>query len=327
MDLTLKAEKYTIYLDGGLGRIVCAIPALERFVKNNPETKIVTYAIELFLDNQLLIDHVFSPETKGLWDSWIKDSTYLVPEPYQNKEYYNQRAHLIQAFDIELNGDNSGLGVTTIQPLNTDLIYTRKAIDFAFENYGKKSTVVFQPTGRGFDFDSLIDPSSRSIVYVDIISILETLSKDYNVILMVETDKFDNPEKWYRPDGYTPRQWSSIIGMSNYFIGCDSFGQHLARGMGVPGTVVLGSTFKENVTYPDWFNVIETDKSEVKYSPLRTYKMEDIYISAYNNSCMNFPEGYLVFEIDKHMKQCGIVKGGEAPKSGEAPVVKGCKSC
>ena len=142
-----------------------------------------------------------------------------------------------------------------------------------------------------------------------------------------ETDKFDNPEKWYRPDGYTPRQWSSIIGMSNYFIGCDSFGQHLARGMGIPGTVVLGSTFKENVTYPDWFNIIETDKSEVKYSPLRTYEMEDIYISAYNNFCMNFPRGYLVSEIDKHMKQCGIAKGGAASKGGEAPVIKGCKSC
>lgn len=306
--MTEKLTKYTINLDGGLGRVVCAIPALERFVKNNPETKIITYAVELFLDNNNLIDCVYPIDTKGLWEDWIKDSIYLTPEPYQVPEYYNQKAHLIEAWDIALNGKNNKLQPAVIKPLNMDLQFTNKAISFAIETFKKKSTVVFQPIGRSYDEESNIDSSARSISYPHILEILEHLSKHYNVILMTESSNFDNPEKWYRPEGYTARQWSSMIGYADYFIGCDSFGQHLARGMQVAGTVILGSTFKENVSYASWFNIIETDKSEVRYSPIRVREEEDVFISAYNNDCMNFPEGKLISLIDKHMKQCGIKK-------------------
>ena len=71
---------------------------VEAFVEKYPNTKIITYAPELFAANSILEDKVYSYTHKNIFEDWIKHSTFLSPEPYQNKNYYNQKIHLTQAF-------------------------------------------------------------------------------------------------------------------------------------------------------------------------------------------------------------------------------------
>jgi hypothetical protein len=71
--------------------------------------------------------------------------------------------------------------------------------------------------------------------------------------------------------GLSLRQWFAIINASDYFLGCDSVGQHAAFGLNKKATVILGSTFKENVSYPDYggFDILDFGEGKKTYSPIR----------------------------------------------------------
>jgi len=97
-------------------------------------------------------------------------------------------------------------------------------------------------------------------------------------------------DKWtFKPANLTMRTWMAIIEVSNYFIGCDSSGQHIARSFDIPGTVILGSTFAENISYPDYFQILEKDELKT-YSPIRItdYAAEADLADRLNDSLMDF---------------------------------------
>ena len=73
------------------------------------------------------------------------------------------------------------------------------------------------------------------------------------------------------PQGADLRAWSGIINAADYFLGCDSAGQHIVHALDKKATVVIGSTFSINVSYPDDKNFDILDMGETKrvYSPIR----------------------------------------------------------
>ena len=73
------------------------------------------------------------------------------------------------------------------------------------------------------------------------------------------------------PQGVNLLQWMGIINAADYFIGCDSMGQHYAHALGKPATVVIGSTCPENISYPENknFTIIDNGKGKRKYIPMR----------------------------------------------------------
>jgi len=65
--------------------------------------------------------------------------------------------------------------------------------------------------------------------------------------------------KTYKPDpDPNLREWAAIIGTSDYFIGCDSCGQHICKALNKKASVVIAGTHRVNVTY-DGFHIIERD--------------------------------------------------------------------
>ena len=48
------------------------------------------------------------------------------------------------------------------------------------------------------------------------------------------------------PQGLGLNGWMGVINSADYFLGCDSIGQHMAYALKKPSTVVIGSTFPEN---------------------------------------------------------------------------------
>jgi ADP-heptose:LPS heptosyltransferase len=83
------------------------------------------------------------------------------------------------------------------------------------------------------------------------------------------------------------RFWMNCIEQCDYFIGCDSVGQHMARAFDKPGTIVMGSTFEKNVTYPDYFEIYRNGKKPT-YSPIRIAGIDCEFADRVNDKIMEF---------------------------------------
>jgi ADP-heptose:LPS heptosyltransferase len=85
------------------------------------------------------------------------------------------------------------------------------------------------------------------------------------------------------------RMWAALISYSDYFVGVDSVGQHMARAVGTKGTVIFGSTFPVNTSYPNYFQIIEKE-GQKKYSPIRITGLDSVLADRYNDTMMDFSE-------------------------------------
>ena len=286
-------------LDGGAGRAICAIPALEKYAKAHPDEDwniVIGGWDTLFFGNPLLQDRTYSMDVKGLFENIIKDSDIIHPERYTLWEYYNQKCSLAEAFDKVINEteDHSDLGKLNMYLCKAEEKGAANTIAALKAKQNKDISIVIQPFGRSARVDNgdIVDDSSRSIEPHVYYKLVKKLSQKYNVVLMCEGEfaKEAEAEDTYSETPQIPdiRAWAAIIEASDYFIGCDSLGQHLARAFDVPGTVILGSTFAENISYPDWFQIIDDRKTQKRYSPIRICGFDNHLSDRINDRLMDF---------------------------------------
>ena len=85
--------------------------------------------------------------------------------------------------------------------------------------------------------------------------IAKELSKDYIVINMNGRDNFSGFSNGVLTSSNDPhlRIWAAIIQEADYFIGCDSCGQHIANAVGTPASVCVAGTHEVSVSYPEKF--------------------------------------------------------------------------
>ena len=94
------------FLNGGAGRMLCSIPALELYEQESGDKDFVIVCeggTDMFKGHPKLHKRAYDPWHKNLFDDVIKHRQVVNPEPYQVWEYYNQKCSLAQAFDIILN--------------------------------------------------------------------------------------------------------------------------------------------------------------------------------------------------------------------------------
>ena len=162
--------KKVIYIDGGAGRAIAALPALEKLVKNkkpDDDIKLIVMGWDnLYWGNQLLQDITFSADTKGIFDLVVKDADkYISPEPYKLPEYYNQKVSLAEAFDIEINGTHDHSDLPSLK-MHTSKAEEKNAANLIADvkmQQKKDKTLIIQPYGRSARVDraDIIDDSSR----------------------------------------------------------------------------------------------------------------------------------------------------------------------
>ena len=93
------------FINGGAGRVICSIPALEKYAENHDDFVIVAEGgMKFFKGHPVLHKHVYDIWHKGLFEDKIKDRDCVTPEPYRMWHYYNQQCSLAQAYDMEING-------------------------------------------------------------------------------------------------------------------------------------------------------------------------------------------------------------------------------
>lgn len=272
--------KKAFVIDGGAGRVLCAIPALEYYVTNtDSDTIIIAHGwLDLYSSSSILRDKIYTTNTPNLINI-LSDYELVTPEPYRLNAYFTQKCNLIQAFDILINNTANTTEIPETKSFNFDLgrsnfVFGHKTIDQARHTFRKEKSIVFQPFGSTAVVEGpfVLDTSGRSFELNDVVNIIQQLSKNYNVILMsnLALPMLGNLPI-VKPTDVSLPQWAGIINAADYFIGCDSVGQHLAHILNKPASVVIGATFPENISYTQKYNfkVYDNGSNTRKYSPLR----------------------------------------------------------
>jgi len=151
---------------------------------------------------------------------------------------------------------------------------------------------VFQPFGRTVHHENsmISDYSGRSFEAENAVALVKKLSKKFGVIHMAEFgidfSKHGIKDPVASPMGASLRHWCGIIASADYFLGCDSSGQHMVHALDKKCTVVIGSTYPINVSYPDDenFDILDMGEGARVYSPIRV--THDEYSDRVNDGIM-----------------------------------------
>lgn len=273
------------FVNGGAGRVICSIPAFEELEKTGEDFIIVCEGgMDFYKGHPTLHKKAYDNWHKGLFEQHIRHRDIVSPEPYRVWEYYNQKCNLSQAFDIEIN--NKGIRDLNPPKVILNKIEIAQAFNVVQEvraKTGLDKVLVVQPFGRGVQNmgEMVIDASSRSINLVNLIEMINELKKEYAVIMMSEFPIAleENDSGKYpvaMPSIGDIRIWAGIIQIADHFLGVDSVGQHIAYAFEKTGTIVIGSTYPINITYPNYkgFDIFDMGKENRVYEPIRI-SMED----------------------------------------------------
>jgi hypothetical protein len=276
--MTQRAKAF--FINGGAGRTICSIPALEKYAEEVSKDFIIVCeaGTDFYKGHPLLHSRAYDHWHKNLFEDKLINMDLVTPEPYRVWEYYNQKCSIAQAFDIAIN--NKGireLPRPTLRLSNEEMYVGFNLLKEVREKTKKDKIIVFQPFGRGVHSENgiIYDPSNRSFEGEHVINIVKKLQKKHGVILMSEIGidfaQHGCKDPVAHPQNINLRQWAAIIANADYFLGCDSVGQHLVAALNLPATVVVGSTFGINVSYPDdkKFEVLDMGGDIRQYSPIR----------------------------------------------------------
>jgi ADP-heptose:LPS heptosyltransferase len=304
-DLTQDNEESmhtTFMIDGGAGRLITAIPALEKYARNNPKDnfRILTAAWDILYDaHPLLQNKIFNVNQKGVFDLHMKDRKLVVPEPYRLHSYYNKKKHITEAFDEEINktNDHSDLGKVNLYVTEQERNSIRFIINELKKQRNRDKMIVIQPYGSGIRIEKgrPVDTSNRSLDVDFTLEMIKRLSEDYLVCFFGEKEFFHPGDKYsvnFHQSGDDLRLYMTLIAECDYFVGVDSLGQHIARAFDKPGLVIMGSTFEENISYPEHFTIYRNNHVPV-YVPIRLSEHDCNHANKLNEKTMLFDQNDL----------------------------------
>lgn len=297
------------FINGGAGRMISSIPAFEKYLEESGDKDFIIVCeggTDVFKGHPDLDDRAYDVWHKGLFKDYLKNREIVTTEPYRVWEYYNQQCSIAQAFDIEINGKGiRPLPRPTLKLSKDELLMGRQIVGEVKKKLNKEKVVVFQPFGRGIEYidETLVDRTARSFELKDVKSVIKKLqNKDYGVILMSEF-KVDFSDAKLKdevasPENVPPRVWAAIIKFADHFLGCDSLGQHLAYCVETKSTVVTGSTFPINVSYPDceYFDILDMGEVSRIYSPIRI--LPDERVDRQNENIMSMTDEITTLIVD-----------------------------
>jgi ADP-heptose:LPS heptosyltransferase len=102
-----------------------------------------------------------------------------------------------------------------------------------------------------------------------------------------------------QPDPHM-REWMGIIAQVDYFLGCDTVGQHIARATGTQGCVIMGGTDAVNMSYPDYFRIIQ--RKQPVYSPMRISGLQSNLAERLNKECIEYTDDEIL-NVYKKIKE------------------------
>jgi hypothetical protein len=101
------------------------------------------------------------------------------------------------------------------------------------------------------------------------------------------------------------RGWTGVIQVADHFLGCDSVGQHIVKALGKTATIITGSTYPINISYPNDpdFDIIDVGEGKRVYSPIRVAMDEER--DRLNDEVMELNEKQIKEVVDAIRKRLG----------------------
>ena len=314
---TMRSKAF--FVNGGAGRVISSIPAFEKYAETNDDFIIVCEGgTDFYKGHPTLDGKAYDHWHKNLFQEQIKHRDCVSPEPYRNWYYYNQQCNLAQAYDMEINGldEPRELPKPKIELNKMEVISGFNIVQEIKSVTKKDKVIVVQPFGRSISQmgEFLADPSSRSMPLTGTCDIINQLKKDYAVIIMSEyhfSTEEDEEKSRYpvaRPQIPDMRTWAAVIEVADHFLGCDSMGQHMARALDKTATVVVGSTYPENISYPGHkdFDIIDVGDGRREYAPIRI--TQDERVDRFNDQAMELDKNQIKQILDSCRKRLGKPK-------------------
>lgn len=219
----MSKTKLAVFIDGGLGRVLCAIPALKELAKTN-ELKVLTggwrYA---YIGSGLDVVNYGEPEMESTLDGF----KIVKPEPYWNLGFREGKLNLVEAFYEEL-----GLTVPKdAVPYTPDLRQVGARI------HSERPILMLQPHGSGGEADP------RSMMRDEVSEVIEKYSKEYAVFIIgTEVDFGFEPEKVQQIKDIPESAFIRYLQKADMIVSCDSCGLHLAAAGAIPHIAYLKTT-------------------------------------------------------------------------------------
>lgn len=311
----------TFIISGGAGRVVAAIPALEKYSKLNPDDdfKVLVHGWqELFWSHPVLQNRVFAAHQKGAFKNYIKSNRVVTPEPYTLNNFFNERKNLVEAFDEIINATEDHSDLSKEKYLYTSIVEKNKSCE-VFNSYiektKKEKVIVFQPFGSGVELinDSVIDRSNRSLSQDNYYKIVQEISK-FATIIYASMPQFRHPDDniSFTFDEHKPylRVLTSFIEQCDYYVGVCSVGQHVAKALGKPGLLLMGGTNEKSFSYPDHFSILRKEGRVPIYTPWRLSDGDCEFANRSNEGIMDFTDGE-VQQICDFIKEVVLVTSYE----------------
>ena len=296
-----------INIDGGIGRVITALPSLLKYHQNhlNEEWYVSIMGWDYIpLGIPQLQERSFNPDTKGVWENiFLKANVIVSPEPYRLPNFYKGKISLAQAFDEIINEteEHDDLNYETLNLSYSEIRKGQETIYRAYEAQKKEKTIIINPYGSTAEVCPLgvYDDSLRSLPENMFIQLCNLLAEDYNIIYMGYSHLLpeDNKVVYVPQPDLHMRDWIGVIAQVDYFVGCDTVGQHIARATGTKGCVIMGGTDAVNMSYPDYFRVIQRKKAV--YSPMRISGFQSNLAERLNKECIEYTEDEILDVYEK----------------------------
>lgn len=277
------------YVDCALGSAVCSIPSLLKYQHDHPNDDwyVIMRQSDITFGIKELQSRTFHPDSPGIWEHIFLRADDLLPiKPYFNPNYYKEKINLVESYNELINEttNHGNLNYVTLKISPQERESGRETIN-SIKNGSTKKTVIIQPFGSTCNPTnnslSVFDRTYRSLTKNTFLKIVDKLSTKYNFVYFGPNELIDETfeKKFFMFDNeINRRDWFSIFSQSDYFIGCDSSGQHISRAFNIPGTVIFGSSNPKSVSYPDYFHIIkkEVDTHFVPYDIYMDYGFDRI---------------------------------------------------
>ncbi|WEV89351.1 hypothetical protein H10PHJ05_50 [Aeromonas phage HJ05] len=240
--------KKAIIINGGLGRVLAALPAVLRAAREEEDTLVIVEGwseayrgqpINAIEGGSIMLRHMIDGVTGDI----------LCPEPYHLAAVRNGEMNLVEAFDLLINGDVKHHTPVRVTPQSFAALYVQ-SLGVPMD----RPIAVIQPVGSG----GVVDSRSMTVTQIqDTVNLLN--ESGFSVVVLGDVPVLDWAgirEFAVQPGNLHYMDALRLVAGCQLFVGCDSMGIHAAVAHGVPAIAVLGGTAGSKL-YPDHPDVLE----------------------------------------------------------------------
>jgi hypothetical protein len=253
-----------INMTGGLGRIVCALPALKLLQEKEPDTIVVMNGWDdLYLHTNL---NTVESSTVAI-GALLENYDVITPEPYYQAGYRKGVYDMRYAFALDLGVE---FGNTIDYGIKLDPALVRKYLSHFQsipEAQGKPLAMIqVKASGDNLNIRDLNEDTAKNAIFA-------CKANGYFPVLVGDLNNIPFNLECYNINNTALSDFITLIAMAELFIGGDSAGMHLARAFGKKGIIYLTSTAGTRY-YPDWFTEFRHPDHPVTFEHPRLFRAE-----------------------------------------------------